>query len=410
MCKIEKLCLKRNNGESFEYLFSDGISYFNGGNGCGKTEFCKFLDYMLGSSENLQEKEWFKELDEGILVISNNETKYSFIRTINKDNNYILIEDETEKVECNSEDYKTRLTAVLNNNQSSWSMLTKFANADISIRSLVAFNFLEEEDVGIGDKKNFLTKCRDYKYQKWVSLILDYIFNPNQDEILSLENEISGLKKLRNEQEALLLKLDSLRERINNALIHLDFHYEFKNDITKVKEIVKKFMGVKPLSSGNYQTLYQYNDISERIKLLDNTNADITSFNKATNNRMDLLKHLQKLAIKSENYKQLVEPIEKILNDMNTSIGFGQYIVKNEVSERLKKIQKKFDRTIKEKKNAQLYVTIDEKFKYISILEDSITNYESEYKDINIEDTMKLLREKEERLDELKSRLDGKKY
>lgn len=409
MCKIEKLLLKRNNEELFEYLFSDGISYFKGGNGCGKTEFCKFLDYMLGSSEKLQEKEWFKELNEGILVISNNETKYSFIRTINKDDNYILIEGEAEKVECNSEDYKIRLTAVLNNNQSSWSMLTKFANTDISIRSLTAFNFLEEEDVGIGDKKNFLTKCRDYKYQKWVSLILDYIFNPNQNEILSLENEILELKRLKNEQDVLISKLDSLRERINNALIHLDLHYEFKNDITKVKELLKTFMGVKALSSGNYQTLYQYNDISERIKLLDNANADIDSFNKATNNRIDLLKHLQELAIKSESYKQLVEPIEKILNDLNTTIGFGQYIVKNEVAARLKKIQKKFDRSIKEKKNAQLYVSIDEKFKYISILEDSITNYEAEYKDINIEETIKLLREKEGRLDELKSRLDGGK-
>lgn len=409
MCKIEKLCLKRNNGELFEYLFSDGISYFNGGNGCGKTEFCKFLDYMLGSSENLQEKEWFKELNEGILLISNNETKYSFIRTLNKDNNYIFIEDETEKVECNSEDYKIRLTAVLNNNQSSWSMLSKFANADISIRSLTAFNFLEEEDVGIGDKKNFLTKCRDYKYQKWVSLILDYIFNPNQDEILTLENEISELKKLRNEQEDLLSKLDSLRDRINNALIHLNLHYEFKNDIKKVKAILKNFMGVKSISSGNYQTLYQYNDISERIKLLDNSKADIDSFNKATNNRIDLLEHLQELVKKSENYKKLVEPIEKILKDMNTSIGFGQYIVKNEVSERLKKIQKKFDRNIKEKNIAHVYVSIDEKFKYVSILEDAIANYECEYKDINIEETVKLLREKEDRLDELKSRLDGKK-
>lgn len=409
MCKIEKLCLKRNNGESFEYLFADGISFFKGGNGCGKTEFCKFLDYMLGSSENLQEKEWFKELNEGILVISNNETKYCFIRTINKDNNYVLIEGESEKIECNSEDYKIRLTTVLNGNQSSWSMLTKFANADISVRSLTAFNFLEEEDIGIGDKKNFLTKCRDYKYQKWVSLILDYIFNPNQDEILTLENEILKLKQLKNEQEVLLTKLDSLRERINNALIHLNMNYEFKNDIAKVKEILKNFMGVKALSSGNYQTLYQYNDISERIKLLDNVNADIDSFNKATRNRIDLLKHLQKLVIKSENYKQLAEPIEKILNDLNTSIGFGQYIVKNEVAERLKKIQKKFYRTIKENRNAQLYVSLDEKFKYISILEDSIINYESEYKDINIEETIKFLREKEERLDELKSRLDGKK-
>lgn len=409
MCKLDKLVLERINGESFEYKFTTGINYFKGDNGCGKTEFCKFLDYMLGSSEDLREKDWFKELDKGILVILMDNVKYSFIRTLNKEKNFIRLNDEIEIIECNSEDYKIRLTTVLNNNQASWSFLTRFANADISVRSLSAFNFLEEEDVGIGEKENFLTKCREYKYKKWVSIILDYIFNPNQDEILHLETEISKLRELKKEQEELLTKLDSLRNRINSALIHLNIHYEFTNDITKVKEFSKNFIHIKPLKSNNYQTLYQYNDISERIKLIENANSDVDSFNKAAQNRIDLLKYLSELVSKSENYKKLSEPIESLLEELNSSIGFGQYIVKNEVSDRLRKLQKKFFTNVKEEEISQKYVSIDEKFKYVSILEDSIALYESNYKDINIEQTIELLKEKEDRLDELRTRMDGVK-
>ncbi|MBR6199347.1 MAG: hypothetical protein IKQ61_03660 [Spirochaetales bacterium] len=409
MCKLDKLVLERINGDSFEYKFSTGINYFKGDNGCGKTEFCKFLDYMLGSSEDLRGKDWFKELGKGILDILIDGVKYSFMRTLNREKNYIQINDEIEIIECNSEDYKIRLTAVLNNNQSTWLLLNRFANADISIRSLSAFNFLEEKDVGIGEKENFLTKCREYKYKKWVSIILDYIFNPNQDEILNLENEISKLKELKKEQEELLTKLDSLRNRINSALIHLNIHYEFTNNITKVKELSKNFMHTKPLKSNNYQTLYQFNDISERIKLIENANSDVDTFNKAAQNRIDLLRYLSKLVSKSENYKKLSEPIESLLEELNTSIGFGHYIVKNEVSDRLKKLQKKFLVNVKEEQISEKYVSIDEKFKYVSILEESISIYESEYKDINIEETIELLKEKEERLDELKTRMDGVK-
>ena len=53
MFKIEKLILISDKNEEYTYLFTNGINYFQGSNDTGKTEFYDFLDYMFGSSEQL---------------------------------------------------------------------------------------------------------------------------------------------------------------------------------------------------------------------------------------------------------------------------------------------------------------------------------------------------------------------
>ena len=60
MFKIKKLNLYNFEGDVYTYYFSCGVNYIRGGNSTGKTEFYKFMDYMLGSSENIFQNPWFK--------------------------------------------------------------------------------------------------------------------------------------------------------------------------------------------------------------------------------------------------------------------------------------------------------------------------------------------------------------
>ena len=69
MFKIEKLILINKNNDEYEYKFTEGVNFFTGPNGCGKTEFSKFLDYMFGDSATIKDFDWYKELYEATKLI-----------------------------------------------------------------------------------------------------------------------------------------------------------------------------------------------------------------------------------------------------------------------------------------------------------------------------------------------------
>ena len=53
------------------------------------------------------------------------------------------------------------------------------------------------------------------------------------------------------------------------------------------------------------------------------------------------------------------------------------------------------------------FIELDEKLSSIAVIEESLNNYEQQYEELNIEDLAKLLNEKIDRLEELKSRVNS---
>ena len=216
---IEELILERNDGQKYSYDFCQGVNYFQGKNGSGKTEFFYFLDYMLGSNSfSISDKEWFQDLYKATLVYKKAENRYSFTRIKNSSVNYFRINNEPEE-RCNIEQYILFLSVIATNEESkNLRDLRNITNTELTIRSCSAFIFLEETGILSNPKVNFLTKCREYKYQKWSSIILDYLFNPNSSEIYIKRQEIINLKRQLKEQQNLLEKLNIYKSSINDSL------------------------------------------------------------------------------------------------------------------------------------------------------------------------------------------------
>lgn len=115
---IEELILEKKDGKRYPYHFSQGINYFQGKNGSGKTEFFYFLDYMLGSnSVSLSGKEWFQDLHKATLVYKKDETRYFFTRVKDSSSNYFSINNEPEE-KCNLEQYILFLSVIATNEES----------------------------------------------------------------------------------------------------------------------------------------------------------------------------------------------------------------------------------------------------------------------------------------------------
>ena len=408
---IEKLILEKNDGQKFDYEFSKGVNYFQGKNGSGKTEFFYFLDYMLGSeSIKLDGKEWYQELKKATLVYAKNDTRYYFTRYKEASKNYFHINDEPDE-KCTLEQYKLFLSVVVTDeNSSNLQELRNITNTDLSIRSCSAFNFLEETGILSNPKTNFLTKCRDYKYQKWTSIILDYLFHPNSAEIYKKRKEILELKNKLKEQQDLVNKLNIYKTSINEALKELNSSQEFKNNSDVIrKEIsrIKNFNNVGGIP--NLETVYQLNNVTERIKLIKNSTKDMESINKSAKNRIDMINRLGALIENTPEYEQLANPIIELLNDLSNTINFSDLLIKNRNKENLEIVKNKLQKSAKLRSSNSEIIEIDKKIQLISVIEDLLNRYDIEYQEIDIEDTITRLETAEKDLDRLINTVDQEK-
>ena len=145
---IEELILEKKDGNKYSYHFSQGINYFQGKNGSGKTEFFYFLDYMCGSnSVTIAGKEWFQDLHKATLVYKKDDNRYYFTRLKDSSSNYFRINNEPEE-KCNIEQYILFLSVIATNEESkNLQELRNITNTELTIRACSAFCFLEETGI-----------------------------------------------------------------------------------------------------------------------------------------------------------------------------------------------------------------------------------------------------------------------
>ena len=149
---IKNVILKNRQGEIFKYDFSEGVTYFKGGNGCGKTEFLNFIDYLLGSSAIKLSGKWYDDFVKGTLVIQKNGSLYKFSRT-HESKEYFFQIDDTPEEKCSPEQYIIYLSLVsTEENSSNLQDLRNITNVDLSLRACSPFIFIEETGITTNTK------------------------------------------------------------------------------------------------------------------------------------------------------------------------------------------------------------------------------------------------------------------
>lgn len=72
-----------------------------------------------------------------------------------------------------------------------------------------------------------------------------------------------------------------------------------------------------------------YSNISEQIKIYENSIADAKQFENENSNRKKLLKELKDLVEEDSVFTYLVEPLEQLLSELDSTIAFSQYTIKD---------------------------------------------------------------------------------
>ena len=174
MFRINNLTLYDFNGNSYIYDFSSGINYIRGSNSTGKTEFYKFMDYMIGSSEDIFRKPWYKDtLQYATMEVEIDNIIYILQRTEDINKNYIYYKGDAPIEPLMLDIYKERLESLFTRDHDFLKELREFTQEDLTYRSFTMFNFLGEK--GQGKIHNFLDKCSDIKYSVKLMPILNFI-------------------------------------------------------------------------------------------------------------------------------------------------------------------------------------------------------------------------------------------
>jgi len=151
MFKITELTFYNNLEESYNNDFVSGVNYFKGENNSGKTVFYNLIDYMLGSSKEIKDEDWYKNVKKITMKICNNNITYILTRTKNKDENYFTVDGTTnfESLQpITYREYKIKLENIFTPNEILLNKIKVFTGQELTYRTFTIFNFLGEKRQG----------------------------------------------------------------------------------------------------------------------------------------------------------------------------------------------------------------------------------------------------------------------
>lgn len=408
MFKITKLDMYNYEDGSYSYNFDSGINYFIGKNNSGKTEFYKFIDYMFGASISIKNSIWYKgTLKKATIHFLYNTISYRLTRVISDDICYFSYEDEDDREAIDLNEYRDRLQAVFSVDTNALEQLHKFTEERLTYRSFTLFNFLGEIRQGV--LVDFFDKCSEIEYATKVTPILNFLFNNNVERIFWLKNEITRLQDEIKQKEQIVVNNESFIYKVNINLQKLNMRDVFtglngEDILKKLTNMTEKLEEAKPMITKNISDLEVIcSNIDEQIKVYEKYKIDLQNQQYENKNREMLLETFNNIISDNQEYAYLIEPLIELTDEIKNSISFSQYMLKDDVLNKLKCQRKKVKNEIL-KSNMQLTrFSLDDKRKSIAIAEDGINSYSLEYSADELKKLKNQLREYRNELKELQN-------
>ncbi|WP_199768880.1 hypothetical protein [Paenibacillus polymyxa] len=390
------------DGNEFTYKFKSGINYFKGKNSSGKTEFYSFIDFMFGSSEDIRKKPWFTDsLEKATMIFEYNSIEYSISRTRNPELNYLNYSDEEESTSINFREYKEKLNAIFVKDINHLKEIRRFTEEELTYRSFTMFNFLGEKRQGA--IHDFFDKCSDVRYSIKLAPILNFIFNKNLGRIHELKEELNNLLEEIRVLEDNFAKYEFIYNRVNSNLqkLGLNIWYngknadEIKQKIDEMKAMHVNFIKKNEKNVADLEVMY--NNISEQIKIYENSIADSRQFEKDNKNRILLLTKLEGLLDENNTFDYLVSPLKNLVTELESTISFSKYVISDNTVKELKKQREILKAKIKSNDARFKLFTLEEKSKAIVLIEDCLST--------NIQSPTEELKAKRKKIKEIKDEL-----
>ncbi len=402
MFKISKIILIGRGGNEYEYVLKNGLNYFKGSNNTGKTAFYKFIDYMLGSSENINDNDWNNgTIQKAIMEIQCDEKQYTFTRTNNVEENYFRDNNDIETESIGLAEYREHLGNIFSHNEDELRKIREFSGEKYTYRTFTMFNFLGENRQG--EMWDFLDKCKDIKYSIKLDQVLNYVFNKNNEEIEWKNKKLKHLKEELKAKEAKQCQYEFYSKQVNDNLLKLNIDTRFNgNNADEIKNELKNIeyqldYSVEKVENTISELEVIYSNISEQIKVYETVISTYKHTKKVNENREKLLNNLKELLQEESELGYLVEPIEDLLNEIGDSISFSNYIINDETVAVLKKQREKIKEEMKLQDAKHKCFSIEDKIKAATLIR--------EYLSLDIKDNTAEVENLKKQISELKKEL-----
>lgn len=391
------------DNKEYTYHFTAGLNYFRGRNSSGKTEFYNFLDFMFGSSEDIRNKSWYRDtLKKATMEVQVGDITYILTRFDDPSRNYLYYAGEKEKEILDLREYKNRLNAIFARDIELLKRIRDFTDEELTFRTFTIFNFLGEKRQGI--IHDFFDKCSNIKYSVKLAPILNFIFNSNLEKIYLLQKELEKLQDELRKAEMAYSRYDFICKQVNRNIEKLGSNVWF--DGKNVEDIRKNIADIKnmeePKKKGKDRNISElevmYNNLSEQIKVYENSISDAKQFENENINRKKLLESLEHLIAENASFKYLVEPLKQLVNELDSTISFNQYTINDKTILELKKQRNMIKEAIKRNDSRFQCYIMEEKAKSIAIIEDYLS---ADIHDSS-EELKKLKKEIREKKDQIK--------
>lgn len=413
MFKISKLIMYSMDDKIFTYEFELGINYFRGKNSSGKTEFYSFIDFMFGSSEEVMKKPWYVDsLKKATMIFEIDDIKYCISRTREPDINYLYYFEDTEIDPIDLREYRDKLNSIFARDIDLLKDIRNFTDEELTYRSFTMFNFLGEKRQGA--IHDFLDKCSDVRYSVKLSPILNFIFNKNLERIYELQKELDDMLADLKEMEMNSARYDFILKQVNKNLQKLggNIWYTGKN-VDEIREHINTIkdmqnIGKKKKEKNIADLEVMFNNISEQIKVHENSISDTKQFEKDNENRKLLLSKLEDLIKENDDFDYLVEPLKNLLTNIENTIAFSKYVISDNTIKELKKQKETLRTEIRRNDSRFKIYTLEDKSKSIALIEEYLST-DVYSLDEEIKAKKKRIKEIREELKALQASDDSKK-
>lgn len=375
MFEISELIMFSMDDEIYTYNFGPGVNYFRGKNSSGKTEFYSFIDFMFGSSEDIKKKPWYENtLKKATMVFEIDKIKYCITRTREPNQNYLYYYGDEELDSIDLREYKDKLNSIFARDINLLKDIRNFTDEELTYRTFTMFNFLGEKRQGA--IHDFFDKCSDVKYSVKLTSVLNFIFNNNLERISELQNELELLLAELKELEMSSARYDFVINQVNKNLQKLggNVWYTGKN----AEDIRKHLISIKSMENTNKKKNkinivdleVMFNNISEQVKIYENSLSDAKQFEKDNENRKQLLSKLDALIIENEEFNYLIDPLKNLLSEIDNTIAFSKYVISDNTIKELRKQRDELRIALRRNDARFQMYTLEDKSKSIAMVED----------------------------------------
>lgn len=394
MFEIASLTLWSSENESFAYRFSAGINYIEGANDTGKTAFFEFIDFMLGHEDrNLSEVPWLDHISHAEMLMKLDDQECLLIRSLDGRKNEIRINGITQRI-YDLSDYREALNSFVCPSQSAIEEFWEYVDSEISYRTFTLFNFLGENQQG--RMHAFFGRLDELKYRVKERIMFDYIFNKDPRKVLELERNV---KQLSLEQKELSRKAEennNLSAEINRGLSYLGAPIAFNGEnLNGVNEYISTY----DVASDSYKNRRKDElaasvegaaVLADQIKTLDEMSAESSLVEKQNERRIALLHSLNEIIRDRPEYRELLEPTQKLLQDLKETVSLKNLKIHKDILGKKKKQLEKVKGDLDRSKAIMKPLDFDQKVK-TAIL---VSEYLRFYNEDDIETKLKSLNDK----------------